>query len=188
MRFPRLRATLPPGPVPPTPTAASARPGGREAPAMGGSGACRRLWAPGGPRNSVVLWQGRWPLPWQRRTCFRRCGRDREAQCVSPPVRDGCPEIGRSGCHGRPAPAKGGAGLDRCRMAGAMAPARTGGARTGRSASCLPVRLPMQSAPLQHPFRPGADCCSGDSRRAISSGFLHPLIDRSPCRAPSLSC
>jgi hypothetical protein len=38
----------------------------RPAPAGGGAGAGRGLWAPGGPRISVALWQGRWPLPLQR--------------------------------------------------------------------------------------------------------------------------
>ncbi len=47
---------------------ASARPGGREAPAGGGAGAGRGLWAPGGPGISGTLWQGRWPLP----GCARR--------------------------------------------------------------------------------------------------------------------
>jgi len=45
---------------------ASARPGGREAPARGGAGAGRGLWAPGWTRGSAALWQGRWPLPFQR--------------------------------------------------------------------------------------------------------------------------
>jgi hypothetical protein len=63
LRFPRPRGTLPQRPVPPAPTEASARPGGREAPARGGAGAGRGLWAPGGPGISVALWQGRWPLP-----------------------------------------------------------------------------------------------------------------------------
>jgi hypothetical protein len=64
------RATLPPRPVPPAPTEASARPGGREAPAGpgralagGGAGAGRGLWAPGGREVSGARWQGRWPLP-----------------------------------------------------------------------------------------------------------------------------
>ncbi len=45
---------------------ASARPGGREAPARGGAGAGRGLWPPAGPDPGAALWQGRWPLPWQR--------------------------------------------------------------------------------------------------------------------------
>jgi hypothetical protein len=45
---------------------ASARPGGREAPAGGGAGAGRGLWAPGWRGFSVALWQGRWPLPLER--------------------------------------------------------------------------------------------------------------------------
>jgi hypothetical protein len=46
LRFPRPRGTLQPGPVKPAPTEASARPGGCEAPAMGGTGAGRGLWPP----------------------------------------------------------------------------------------------------------------------------------------------
>ena len=42
---------------------ASARPGGREAPAGGGAGVGRGFWAPGWPGISVALWPGRWPLP-----------------------------------------------------------------------------------------------------------------------------
>jgi hypothetical protein len=63
LRFPRPRGTLPPGPVPPTPTETSARPGGREAPAGGGAGTGRGLWAPGWRAGSVSTWQGRWPQP-----------------------------------------------------------------------------------------------------------------------------
>ena len=66
LRFPRPRATLHPRLVQPAPREASARPGGREAPAMGGAGAGRGLWAPGWPGINVALWQGRWPLPLQR--------------------------------------------------------------------------------------------------------------------------
>jgi hypothetical protein len=70
LRFPRPRGTLPPGPVQPALTEASARPGGQEAPAGGGAGAGRGLWAPGGPGIGGTLWQGRWPLPWHRRWWF----------------------------------------------------------------------------------------------------------------------
>ncbi|MFN7595363.1 MAG: hypothetical protein ACK5PT_01115, partial [Cereibacter sp.] len=42
--------------------ASAARPGGGEAPAVGGAGAGRGLWPPAGPDASVALWQGRWPL------------------------------------------------------------------------------------------------------------------------------
>jgi len=46
-RFPRPRGTVPRGPAGPGVTEASARPGGREAPARGGAGAGRgALWAP----------------------------------------------------------------------------------------------------------------------------------------------
>ncbi len=44
------------------------------APAGGGAGAGRGLWAPGGPRISVTLLQGRWPLPWKRGSAFVSAG------------------------------------------------------------------------------------------------------------------
>jgi hypothetical protein len=47
---------------------ASARPGGREAPALGRGGRWPGALAPGAPRISRALWQGRWPLP----GCVRR--------------------------------------------------------------------------------------------------------------------
>jgi hypothetical protein len=64
--FPRPCGTVPHRPAGPGITQASARPGGREAPAEGGAGAGRGLWAPGWPGISRALWQGRWPLPWRR--------------------------------------------------------------------------------------------------------------------------
>jgi hypothetical protein len=51
----RPRATLPPGPVQPAATKASAR--------RGRGGRWPGALAPGWTRFSVVLWQGRWPLP-----------------------------------------------------------------------------------------------------------------------------
>jgi len=63
---------------------ASARPGGGEAPAGGGSGAGRGLWPPAGPDPGVALWQGRWPLPLQRLGCPRPSGRDQETRPAFP--------------------------------------------------------------------------------------------------------
>jgi hypothetical protein len=65
--FPRPCGTVPCRSAGPGIAEASARPGGREAPAGGGAGAGRGLWAPGWPGGDVPKWQGRWPLPWQRR-------------------------------------------------------------------------------------------------------------------------
>ena len=65
-RFPRPRGTVPCRPVGPGGTEASARPGGCEAPAIGGAGAGRGLWAPGWSRSGAALGQGRWPLPDRR--------------------------------------------------------------------------------------------------------------------------
>jgi len=62
-RFPRPRGKVPCRPAGPGETEASARPGGCKAPAGGGAGAGRWLWAPGGTSGSVAQWQGRWPLP-----------------------------------------------------------------------------------------------------------------------------
>ena len=47
----------------PSVTQASARPGGREAPAGGGAGAGRGLWPPAARGVTETLWQRRWPLP-----------------------------------------------------------------------------------------------------------------------------
>jgi len=60
-RFPRPCATVPRRPAGPGQTEASARPGGRQAPAGGGAGAGRGLWAPGWARISAALGQGRCP-------------------------------------------------------------------------------------------------------------------------------
>ena len=65
-RFPRPRATVPRRPEGPGEPEASARPGGGEAPAVGGSGAGRGLWPPAAPVPRATLWQGRWPLPRER--------------------------------------------------------------------------------------------------------------------------
>ena len=51
----------------------SARPGGREAPALGRGGRCPGALAPGWPRINVALWQGRWPLPMQQGWWFGLC-------------------------------------------------------------------------------------------------------------------
>jgi len=84
------------------PRKASARPGGGEAPARGGSGAGRGLWPPAGAGHSGSLWQRRWPLPWQRgladcgKTFWPIHGRDQETRpAFPPPVRDGPPQTGR---------------------------------------------------------------------------------------------
>jgi len=79
------------------PRKASARPGGGEAPARGGSGAGRGLWPPAGAGHSGSLWQRRWPLPWQRgladcgKTFWPIHGRDQETHGVSPARAGRCP-------------------------------------------------------------------------------------------------
>ena len=133
-RFPRPRGTVPCRPAGPGTTQASARPGGREAPAMGGSGAGRGLWPPAGPDANVALWQGRWPLPWHPGPAIRPSVRDQETQRVSPPERDGALQTGRTGNNiGQRPPGAGRALAGGCgprlakdqrgAVAGAMAPA-----------------------------------------------------------------
>ncbi len=126
---------------------ASVRPGGCEAPAVGGAGAGRGLWPPAGPDPGAALRQGRWPLPLKRGQRFRQCGRDQETQRVSSARAGRCPvdrqvqdqrqASARPG--GGEAPARGGAGAGRglwspadpCHAqhrTGAMTPARLQGA------------------------------------------------------------
>jgi hypothetical protein len=104
LRFPRPRATLPPGPVPPAPTEDSARPGGREAPAGGGAGAGRGLWAPGWREVSLALWQGRWPLPWQRRSSAAASGGTPKRTAFPRPARTAATKTRATRTNGRPAP------------------------------------------------------------------------------------
>jgi len=120
-RFPRPCATVPRRPAGPGQTEASARPGGREAPAGGGAGAGRGLWPPAGPDPGAALWQGRWPLPMKRRWCCHMFGRKQETRpafprpCGTVPCRPAVP--GQTEASARPgggeAPAGGGAGAGR---------------------------------------------------------------------------
>jgi hypothetical protein len=131
-RFPRPRGKVPCRPAGPGETEASARPGGCKAPAGGGAGAGRWLWAPGGTSGSVAQWQGRWPLP-EIPDIFEnvRPGgiRKRDPRFPRPrgtlpcrPAGPGRTEVSaRPG--GREAPAEGEAGAGR----GAMAPGWTRG-------------------------------------------------------------
>ena len=61
MRFPRPRETLPPRPVPPAPTEASARPGGREAPAGSGRALAGGFGPPAGVRSAWRCGRGDGP-------------------------------------------------------------------------------------------------------------------------------
>ena len=60
----------PEGTLPSSATKASARPGGGEAPAVGGACAGRGLWLPAGPGTSAATWPGRWPRP-ERTGCVQ---------------------------------------------------------------------------------------------------------------------
>ena len=64
--FPRPCATVPRLSVRSNATKASARPGGREAPALGRVGRWPGALAPGGSDASAAMWQRRWPLPKRR--------------------------------------------------------------------------------------------------------------------------
>jgi hypothetical protein len=108
MRFPRPRATLPPGPMLPAPTEASARPGGLEAPAGGGAGAGRGLWPPAGLGSAGRSGRGDGPCQRYRASRHSRehrpSGREKETHCVSPARAERCPQ---DPCHPnrqRPAP------------------------------------------------------------------------------------
>ena len=90
-----------------------ARPGGREAPAVGGAGAGRGLWPPAGMGSA---WRcGKSDGPGQRDRTFRNAqerlsGREKETRpAFPPPVRDGALRTGGSRHHERPAPDPAGA-------------------------------------------------------------------------------
>jgi hypothetical protein len=82
-RFPRTRRTFPPRPVPPAIRKASARPGGCEAPAMGGTGAGRGLWPPAGQGSAWRCGRGDGPCQCSGESAFAppaagtRCNQDR---------------------------------------------------------------------------------------------------------------
>gem|GEM_PF-4485032 len=167
LRFPRPRGTLPPRPVPPTPTEVSARPGGREAPAGGGAGAGRGLWPPAGQGSA---WRhGRGDGPCQCSGAGGsdyglppRSGRDPEAHCGSPARARRCrqdpccPHQERSapaggGCAGGSGAGRGLFGSRQSRgqpgaVAGAMAPARMRKGRAGGRVSRFSVRQPLRGA------------------------------------------
>jgi hypothetical protein len=159
MRFPRPRRTLPQRPIPPAPSEASARPGGREAPAGGGAGAGRGLWAPGWPSVTVRKWQGRWPLPLQRgwwfglRSSGVGPGRTRKRMRFPARARQ-CHQDPCNPHQQRPAPAGGGAGAGR----GLWAPG-------GRGVS---VALWQGRWPL--PELPGIPACSGPPSLRAGTG------------------
>jgi len=110
-RFPRPRATLPCRSVGPG-TTKGQRPTRRGRSARRGRvGRWPGALAPGGRAHSVVLWQRRWPLPWQRgqaecgNTFWPIHGREPETRpAFPPPARDGALWTGRSGNSRRPAP------------------------------------------------------------------------------------
>jgi len=97
--FPRPRATVPADRQFRDKRKASAR--------RGRGGRWPGALAPGWTRISVVLWQGRWPLPLKRWQCFRQWGRHPETRpAFPPPLRDGSLKTGRSANSRRPAPAE----------------------------------------------------------------------------------
>jgi hypothetical protein len=152
--FPRLCGTVPCRPAGPE-TAEGQRPTRRARSARRGRGG---RWpgalAPGGPRVSVALWQGRWPLP----------ERPGIPQCTGPPLRGGTGNATRvSPARARRCPVDRQAReqpptgrLHAQRKAKAMAPARPRKAGTDRKLSCFPVRQSRRPERC-HPFvRSGA--------------------------------
>jgi hypothetical protein len=110
MRFPRPRGTLPPRPVPPAPTAGQ-RPTRRARSARRGRGGRwpgafgpRLAWDQRGAVAGAVAPAMATALAVRIQIVRALFGRERETHCVSPPVRDGAPQIGRSGNSRRPAP------------------------------------------------------------------------------------
>ena len=147
-RFPRPRGTLPHRPAGPGTTQASARPGGREAPAEGGAGAGRGLWPPAGPDTGVALWQGRWPLPLQRGRCFRQCRRDQETRPAFPARAGRCHKDPCRPHNERPAPGPAGAkrppGAART-LAGGFGPRRVKGQRSAVAGAMAPSISAVQA-------------------------------------------
>jgi hypothetical protein len=201
MRFPRPRGTLPPGPVHPAPTEASARPGGREAPAGGGAGAGRGLWAPGGPGISGALWQGRWPLPLQgvtagrlpsppvpicpaeRNQKKRPSGREQETHRVSPARAGRCHKDRLHPHQQRTAPDPAGAkrppGVGRALAGGFGPPARQGSSwRAGKGDGLCHWGGASRNAP-QRPSPGGNRNRTARSIRPRRSACRHE-----PCEAP----
>jgi len=156
-RFPARWGTMaPPEPFPQAQRQASARPGGGEAPATGGSGAGRGLWPPAGPDPGAALWQGRWPLPLQRWQRLHLFGREQETRPAFPRARGTLP----------------------CRPAGPGTATGQRPARRGRSARQWRVgRWPggfgprLVLIPAQRCGRGDGPChCSGGSAFACSGG------------------
>jgi len=90
-RFPRPRGTIPCRPAGPGTPQASARPGGREAPAMGGSGAGRGLWPPAGQGTAQRCGRGDGPCHWNGESACATPGGSGYATRVSPARARRCP-------------------------------------------------------------------------------------------------
>ena len=144
---------------------ASARPGGREAPAGGGSGAGRGLWPPAGPDPGLALWQGRWPLPLQRVSDFTAPGGIRKRTAFPRPLGTvPCRPVDPEPTKGQRPPGAGralaggfGPRLDkdqRGSVAGAMAPARMRKARAGRKRFPLCARAAPAAGTFSAPCYP----------------------------------
>jgi len=171
-RFPRPRGTVPRGPAGPGVTEASARPGGREAPARGGAGAGRgALWAP--RRDKGRRGAGAEATAFARVTGHPRehpFGREQETHRVSPAPARRCHADRQVREGQRPAPDPAGAKRPpvagrplaggfgprpvkdpRSAVAGAMATARMHTARAGRGVCRLALRQLGRQARLQQP-------------------------------------
>ena len=155
-RFPRPRGTVPCRPVGPGDTEASARPGGCEAPAGGGSGAGRGLWPPAGVGSAWCCGRGDGPGHLSGETAFVSVGGDRKRDPRFPrpratvPCRPTGPGTRQASARpgGREAPAVGGAGAclsESCRSCRLLGLVRgDGGHRPPGLAGCGPCRALVQ--------------------------------------------
>jgi len=90
-RFPRPLGPVPRRPAGPGDTEASARPGGREAPAGGGAGAGRGLWPPAGQGSAGRCGRGDGPCHCSGESAFVSAGGEGNATRVSPARAERCP-------------------------------------------------------------------------------------------------
>ncbi len=199
-RFPRPRGTLPHRPAGPGTPQASARPGGREAPAEGGAGAGRGLWPPAG-QGSAWCCAGAMAPAREAGAVLSplRAGETRPAFPL--PARNGALQTGRSGTNERPAPGPAGAKRppgaartlaggfgprlvrdQRGTVAGVMAPATAAGAvlSSVRAGSGNAARFPRPRGTLPRSLA-GPGGTQASARRGRGGrwpGALAPRLDK----------
>jgi len=197
-RFPRPRGTVPCRSVGPG-TTKGQRPTRRVRSARHGRvGRWPGAVAPGWPRGSVALWQGRWPLPLKRWHCFRQCGRGkRDPRFPRPrgtvPCRPAGPGVAAASARpgGREAPARGGSGAGRGALGppAGQGPALRGGKGDGlcQSSGDGAITRPRGTVRLRpalhhHPVQ-SCRTCRSVLRRA---GHCPPRVQPLP-RSPNIS-